>query len=74
MGTEPDQARARQGRMAAVVIAATGVLWVGATWAGSQWGWPNRTRALVDLAALAGFAWALIVTYRIWRSRQNDEG
>lgn len=63
-----------QGRLAAVVIAATGVAWVGASWAGGQFDWPQRLRALIDLAALGGFAFGLIVTYRIWRARQQDEG
>lgn len=63
-----------EGKMAALVIMATGVIWVAATWAGGHFGWPERTRALFDLIALAGFAFALIVTFRIWRSRQSDEG
>ncbi|MEP3296248.1 MAG: DUF5337 family protein, partial [Pseudoruegeria sp.] len=29
---------------------------------------------LFDLAALAAFFWALVVTYQIWRHRQNNEG
>lgn len=75
MSTDPKYtARASQGRFAALVIALTGLFWVGATWAGSHWDWPNRTRALLDLLALAGFAFALIVTFRIWRMRQKDEG
>lgn len=68
------QARAKQGRLAGLVIAFTGALWVVATWAGTHWDWPQRSRALVDLAALGGFLFALIVTYRIWRARRKDEG
>lgn len=71
MSTDPDKALARQGRLAAIVIAATALIWVGATWAGSKLGWSHRTLALFDLAALAGFAWALIVTFVIWRKRQD---
>ncbi|MGH1368823.1 MAG: DUF5337 domain-containing protein [Maritimibacter sp.] len=75
MSTDPEfKARASQGRLAGLTIAFTGALWVGATWAGSHWDWPMRTRALIDLGALAGFAFALIVTFRIWRMRQKDEG
>ena len=74
MSTDPQDKRAQQGRVAGLVIAFTGALWVGATWAGAKYGWSNRTLALFDLLALAGFAWALIATYRIWRSRQDDEG
>lgn len=61
--------------MAGLVIALTGALWVGATWVGKSLGWSVRTMALVDLMALAGFVFGLVVTYRIWRkSRRNDEG
>ena len=75
MSTDPGHnARARQGRLAGLVIAMTGALWVGATWAGNHWDWPQRTRALIDLVALAGFAFALIVTFRIWRASRKDEG
>lgn len=74
MSKDPDQKYARDGRMAALVIMATGVIWVGATWAGAHFGWTERVRALFDLIALAGFAFALIMTFRIWRARQRDEG
>jgi hypothetical protein len=75
MGTDPGQeARARQGRLAGLVIAFTGALWIGATWAGNHWDWPQRFRALADLAALGGFVFALIVTWRIWRAGQKDGG
>ncbi|WP_188527346.1 DUF5337 domain-containing protein [Sinisalibacter lacisalsi] len=75
MSTDPDErALARQGRMAALVAAATGLFWIGAIWAGNAMDWPQRTRALLDLVALAGFAFVLIVTFRIWRARRKDEG
>ncbi len=74
MSNDPHDKRAQQGRVAGLVIAFTGALWVGATWAGAHFDWSVRTRALFDLLALAGFAWALIATYQIWRSRQDDEG
>jgi len=75
VGTGPDEKTlARQGRMAALVAAATGLFWIGAIWAGNAWDWPQRTRALLDLVALAGFAFVLIVTFRIWRARRNNEG
>lgn len=70
--TRPDEAG--KGRFAALVIAMTGALWVGSTWAGDALGWSARVRALIDLAALGGFAFGLIVTFRIWRARQRDEG
>lgn len=60
--------------MAAIVIAATAVIWVTASWAGARYGWSMRSRALFDLLALAGFAFALVTTFRLWRARQKDEG
>ncbi len=74
MSNDLDHKNARDGKMAALVIMATGVIWIGATWAGARFGWAERTRALFDLLALAGFAFALIMTFRIWRARQRDEG
>ncbi|MEJ1992899.1 MAG: DUF5337 domain-containing protein [Maritimibacter sp.] len=75
MSSNPDMEAGReQGRLAGLVIALTGVAWVAATWAGDHWDWTQRTRALFDLAALAGFAFAMVVTYRIWRARRKDEG
>jgi len=41
---------------------------------GSQYGWSNRTRAIFDLAALAGFGFALWKTFQLWRLRRNDKG
>lgn len=63
--------RAQQARLVSVVIAATMVLWIGAQYVGGQMGWPPRFALLFDLLAVAGFAWALVVTYRIWRQRQG---
>ncbi len=61
---------ARQARLAGAVMAATMVLWMGAQVVGGQMGWAPRFALLVDLAALAGFLWALVVTYQIWRKRR----
>jgi hypothetical protein len=71
---DPDRERqlARQGRLVAVVIAATMVLWMAATWAGGKFGWEARYAFLFDFMALAGFLWALIVTFQIWRKRRDD--
>lgn len=62
---------ARQARLVALVIAGTMVLWIGAQYLGGQLGWPPRFALLIDLFALAGFFWALVVTYRIWRQRRR---
>ena len=53
-------------------MAVTGVFWIVATWLGPKFGLSNRTQAIFDLAALAGFGFALWQTYLIWRNRQDD--
>lgn len=68
---DPDHQTARQTRLVAFVLAGTMILWVGAQWLGGRFGWEARYAFLFDLAALAGFVWALLVTYRIWRKRQK---
>ncbi|WP_300547564.1 DUF5337 domain-containing protein [Roseovarius sp.] len=73
MGPEQEKALARQGRIAALVIAGTMLLWLGAQWLGPKLGLPGRYAILFDLAALAGFFWALVVTWQIWRKRRDEE-
>jgi len=63
---------ARQGRIAALVIAGTMLLWLGAQWLGGWLGLPDRYAFLFDFAALAGLFWALVVTYQIWRARRDN--
>jgi len=65
--SEQDMALARQARLAGAVMAVAIVLWVGLQFIGGQFGWQARYAFLVDFAALAAFAWGLIVTFRIWR-------
>ena len=72
--SRPDQndlERARQVRRVAVVLAATTVLWMGAQWLGGQLGLETRFVFLFDLAAIAAFVWAMLVTYQIWRGRRG---
>ena len=74
MQNRPDPAelaRARQARLVGIVLAATILLWLGGQWLGGQMGWDTRYVFLFDLAAIAGFVWALVVTYQIWRGRQG---
>jgi Zn-dependent protease with chaperone function len=66
-----DRNQARQARLAAFVIAGTAVLWMGAQWLGSRMGWETRYVFLFDLAAIAAFIWAMVVTYQIWRKRRT---
>lgn len=70
----PDPRLARAARRAGLVLAVVGVSWIAATWAGEAWGWTQRTRALLDLFALAGFGGALYLTWQVWRLRQAHGG
>ena len=72
MADPQDRHLAGQARLVAIVIAATMVLWMGGQFLGASLGWPPRFVFLFDLAALAAFFWALVVTYRIWRARQSN--
>lgn len=74
MQTRPDPAdvqRARQARLVGIVLAVTIVLWMGAQFLGGQLGLETRFVFLFDLAAIAAFLWALVVTYQIWRGRRG---
>jgi len=63
---------ARKGRLAALVIAGTGVLWILATILGGYMALDQRVRALFDLMALGGFVFALVLIYQLWRMRQGN--
>jgi hypothetical protein len=69
--TTDDRNQARQARLVGFVIAGTAVLWMVVQWLGSRFGWETRFVFLFDLAAIAAFVWAMIVTYRIWRKRRT---
>ncbi|MEO1239335.1 MAG: DUF5337 family protein [Pseudomonadota bacterium] len=62
----------RQTRIASIVIALTMILWMAAQWIGGKVGLETRLVFLFDLAALAGLAWALIVTWQVWRKRRGS--
>ena len=71
--TETERALGRQARLVSIVIAGTMILWMLAQWLGGKLGLPAKYAFLIDLFALAGFLWALIVTWQIWRKgRTND--
>ncbi len=62
-------ALARQGRQVALVVAAVMLVWIGAQWLGPALDlWPGYV-FLFDILALAAFAWAILISYRIWRKR-----
>jgi hypothetical protein len=69
-----DIERRRRGqiRLAAIVMAATMVLWMGAQVFGSQMGLPARFVFLFDFAAIAALIFALFVTYGVYRARKQD--
>lgn len=71
----PDEIRenGRVARLISIVIACTMLLWMAAQWIGGSLGLPSEYVFLFDLFALAGFLWALIVTWQLWRkTRRND--
>jgi membrane protein implicated in regulation of membrane protease activity len=70
--SEAERRRVRQIRRAAIVMAATMVLWIAAQYIGGQMGWQPRFAFLIDLAAFAALVWALIVTYWVWKERKRD--
>ena len=53
------------------MLVVTIVAWLALQWLGGRMGWAARWVFLFDLAALAAFGWALVVTLRIWRAGKN---
>jgi len=70
--SDKDRELARLGRLVSLVIAGTMILWMGAQLLGGQLGLEARYVFLFDLFALAGFFWAFVVTFQIWRKRRGD--
>ena len=69
--TEKERRRARTARTVAIVLCVTMVLWVALQWIGGQLGWAAQWVFLFDLAALAAFLWAMVVTVGLWRARKD---
>lgn len=74
MAGDQDAQLARKGRVVALVIAGSMLLWLVAQWLGKALGLPGRYALLFDFAAIAALIWALVNIYQIWRARQNSEG
>ena len=73
MDTDKEQAIARKGRHIGMVIAATMVLWLAMTmFVGPALGMPGRFALLFDFAALAGFIYAGVNIFQLWRMRQDS--
>ncbi|MGR3570943.1 DUF5337 domain-containing protein [Brevirhabdus sp.] len=66
--------QARRARLVAIVMIVTMVGWLAAQWLLAVLQMPVRYLFLFDLAALAGFAWALVNVYWIWRARRSNKG
>jgi hypothetical protein len=60
-----------QMRLAGGVIAVAMLAWLAANWAGRHYGWPVEYAFLADLAAMGALVWSLLVTWRIWRRRDQ---
>ena len=66
-----DTDTARQGRIAAVVIAAGGVPAMLAPWIVARAGLAPKYEILLYLVAMAAFIWSLVVTFRIWQKTRQ---
>ena len=73
MALEGKTKQGRAGQRVALIVAGTGVFWVLAILIGTEYGWSGEVRLIFDLAALAGFGFALWQTYQLWRARQNEQ-
>jgi hypothetical protein len=60
-----------QVRLVSIVLVVTMGGWLLLQMIGGEYDWPPRLTFLFDLMALAGFVFALITTYRIWRHRRD---
>ncbi len=69
--TRDQIARARTGRMVALVIAGAMLLWMAAQWIGGRIGLDPSYAFLFDLAALAALIWSLVVIARMWRQQKQ---
>ena len=69
---DPRKDSGRQGRLIALVIAGTALVYMAAQWIGRELGLDQRTLALFDLIALGGFLWCIIVTWQMWRNQRDD--
>ncbi|WP_127112433.1 DUF5337 domain-containing protein [Shimia sediminis] len=73
-GGATEQELARKGRMVALVIAGSMVLWMAAQFIGKAAGLPGRYALLFDFAAIAALVWALVNIFQIWRARRATQG
>lgn len=69
---EQQQLRQRNGRIAAIVIVVSGLAAILAPLLTEYFGLPLRFEMLIYLLALAGFAWAMVVTLKIWLAGRKN--
>jgi len=67
-----DENQQNQTRLASYAILASVMVLMGGSWLGGLLGLPVRYAFLFDLIAMAGFAFAMITLFRVWRARQKD--
>ncbi len=67
-------AMARRGRTIGLVIAAAGLLAIVAPWLVAVLELEMRYEFLFYLISLAGFVWAFVNIYQLWRAGQNNQG
>ena len=72
MSNRPDEQKA-QTRLASIVILVAMLGWMLVNFLGGKFGLQPRFAFLADFAAMAAFAWALIVLFKVWRQRQEGE-
>ena len=71
MANGHDSSTARQGRIAAIVIAAAGVLAMLAPWIVARTGLAPKYEILMYLVSMAAFIWSLVVTLKIWQKTRQ---
>lgn len=69
-----EAAERAQMRRIALVIASAAALWLGFQWLGPRLGLAGEYAFLIDLAAMAAFAWALLLAVALWRNRDGGNG
>ncbi len=74
MAQDLEQTLVRKGRITGSVIAASGVLAILAPWLVQVLRLEPRFEMLFYFFSLAGFVWAFVNIYQIWRARRNNQG
>lgn len=69
--TDADRRDGRESRIVAIVLVVTMGVWVGMQVLGGHYDWQVRYAFLLDFAAIAAFAWAMIVMVRMWRRQSR---